>query len=183
VPEVESRHFQLNRGQFLIATCTLAIMRRQTSYLEGQIGIQQRSSRQWVNIIQWHQHTVGGGSDRIEIAFQIENPTTNPLRLDVITSKASGQSNDSGLATFLAPFNPFQSELYVSLDSQMMSHYQQGDLVLEVEVSVFFTDAFDNQCNQIFKRILVCGQQNNTLLVRESHTRMRRSGPNDPPED
>lgn len=43
-------------------------------------------------------------------------------------------------------------------------------MVLEVEVSVFFTDAFDNQWNQIFQRILVCRKHNNYfLLERAAH--------------
>jgi len=158
-------------------------IRTQTEHLERQITIQQRSSRQWVNISGWRQHPVTDRPDTIEISFQIENPTPVALHLDFVMCRAGGQSNDSGLATFLAPNNPFPHQLYVRLDNEQMGHYRQGDLVLETEVSVFFTDAFDNQWNQIFQRILVCGQGNNALYVRESRTRMRRSGPNDPHED
>jgi hypothetical protein len=158
-------------------------IRTQTEHLQKQISIQQRSSRQWVNVTDWHQQAVVARPNTIEIAFQIKNPTSIPLRLDIVMSKASGQSNDSGLVTFLAPDNPFPHELYVTLTTEQLTHYEQGKLVLDTEISVFFTDAFDNQWNQTFQRILVCGRYENYIYVRESRTRMHRSGPNGPRED
>jgi hypothetical protein len=156
---------------------------RQTEHLERQIEIQQRSSRQWLNVLEWRQHLAEEMPNNIGIYFQIENPTDIPLRLDAVMSGALGQQLDSGLVTFLAPDNPFPMEFFVRLNAEQMALYEGNGLVLEVEVSVFFTDAFDNQWNQIFQRMLLCRRQNNYLYVRESRTRMRRSGPNDPHED
>ncbi len=158
-------------------------IKRQTEHLESQINIQQRSSRQWVNIAEWQQHLADGMANTVQVSFQIENPTRIPLRLDAVMYKAGGSHGNSGLVTFLPPDNPFPHQLHVILNKEQMTLYESSGLVLETEVSVFFTDAFDNQWNQIFERILVCGRHNNSLYVRESRTRMRRSGPNDPHED
>ncbi len=136
-----------------------------------------------MNVTDWQQQAVIGRPNTIEIAFKIKNPTSIPLRLDMVMSKANGESNDSGLVTFLAPDNPFPHELYVALTKEQLAPYEQSKLVLEAEVSVFFTDAFGNQWNQIFQRILVCGRHDGYIHVRESRTRMHRSGPGDPLED
>jgi len=135
-----------------------------------------------MNIAEWRQHPADGMTNTIEVSFQIENPTPIPLRLDAVMYKAGGSHGSSGLVTFLPPDNPFPHQLHVILNKEQMAFYESSRLVLETEVSVSFTDAFDNQWNQIFERILVCGRQNNYLYVRESRTRMRRSGPNDPQE-
>ena len=167
----------------LIALGGIGFLWRQNRHLERQIGIQQRSSRQWVNVTDWQQQTVSDRPNTIEIDFQVKNPTSIPLRLDMVMSKTSGQSNDSGVVTFLAPDNPFPRELYVTLNTEQLTLYEQSKLVLDTEVSVFFTDAFDNQWNQIFQRILVCGRYENYIYVRESRTQMHRSGPNDALKD
>jgi hypothetical protein len=158
-------------------------IQRQTGHLESQITIQQRSSRQWVNISGWQQHLADGMANTIEVSFQIENPTPIPLRLDGVMYKANGTNGASGLVTFLPPENPFPHQLHVILNKEQTALYEKAKLVLETEVSVFFTDAFDNQWNQVFERILVCGHHNNQLYVRESRTRMHRSGPNDSHEE
>src|SRR5947208_13233689 len=49
-------------------------IRTQTEHLEKQISIQQRSSRQWVNVTDCQQQAVIGRPNTIEIAFKIKNP-------------------------------------------------------------------------------------------------------------
>lgn len=158
-------------------------IRTQTEHLEKQIAIQQRSSRQWVNVIEWRHERSSSRQDTLELFYRIENPTPIPLRLDMVMSKTNGSNGGSGLVTFLVPDNPFPCDLSVILNPEQLLHFHKGDLVLNVEISVFFTDAFDNQWNQIFQRILVCGPHTTKPYVRQSRTRMRRSGPNDPQED
>lgn len=166
----------------VVALCVLGFIarqnwhiQRQTASLERQLNIQQRSSRQWLNILDWRQHDAKGNMT-FGIYFKIENPTKVPLHLDHVKCSVRGQREHSMLGTFLAPDNPFPHEFYVSLDITEWTSYSIGSgVVLEVEVSVFFTDAFDNHWNQIFQRTLFCQGHDNTLHVRESRTIMRRS--------
>ena len=137
-----------------------------------------------MNVNQWEHQLADGLPNTIQIHFQIENPTPIPLHLDMILCKAC-QSLSFRACTFLVPDNPFPHQFNIRLSTEQMALYgnAQEGLVLSVEISVFFTDAFNNQWNQIFERMMVCRRVDNYLYVRESQTRMRRSSPNDPHED
>ena len=87
----------------------------------------------------------------------------------MIICKALGQSQSSGLVTFLVPDNPFPHQFNIRLSTEQMALYgnaQEGS-VLSVEISVFFTDAFNNQWNQIFERMMVCEEQTTTFMLRK----------------
>ena len=54
-------------------------IRTQSEHVAKQIDIQQRSSRQWMNVNQWEHQLADGLPNTIQIHFQIENPTPIPF--------------------------------------------------------------------------------------------------------
>ncbi len=151
---------------------------RQADYLGQQTHIQETAARQWLLIGGWKQHRVDGHPDTIRTLFEITNPTSAPLWVDVIYCDVNGQTPHSGLGTYLVPESPYLSEFVFGIKPNQIAHYEDGNgvgLVLHVVLSVFFRDTFDNHWEQTFDGYFVFRQPNNYLFVRESRTSVRSS--------
>jgi hypothetical protein len=166
----------------VVALVGLRFVYRQNKNIEQQLGIQKRSSRQWVIIGNWRQDWSSRlGVNVLELSFDITNPTPIPLRLDLVASKMNGDFNDERLATFLVPQNPHSCNFIVTLNEPQADLYRTKGWSSNAEVSVYFTDAFDNQWCQTLQCLMFLAALQE-IVTCEHRTTMRRSSPDKPEE-
>src|SRR5262249_27480991 len=102
------------------------------------------------------------------------NPTSLPLFLDCVTTTADSTGSTTPISTFLVPNHPYDLQIIPILNAENRGRYDEKGLVLNVEVSVFFTDWFENKWKQRFTALIWCARTDNYLEVQESRTTMRR---------
>jgi hypothetical protein len=154
---------------------TLKDVGRQSDYLEKQTHIQQTAARQWVRVGNWRQHRVDSKDVMVAFDFEVTNPTTAPLFVDLLMFKANGHMETTGLSSYLVPNTPFPWQFVVGLNQEEATKFLNTGAVLNVEVSVFFRDAFDNKWEQTTESIFQCRHHNNFLDIVEGRTKIRSS--------
>ena len=125
---------------------------------EASVKLQEAAKRQWLNLDNWNvQGEIDVPNYRLRIWFQIANPTQVPLTLHFVLTKIESERLDDGEVSLLTPGNPRSIGIMIPATKDQMDRFTRSTLVLDLEISVLFADAFGKHWEQIFGRRLMCG--------------------------
>jgi hypothetical protein len=138
----------------LVALGGVWVIRRQTNHLQSQLELQAVGLRQWVNTRQWRTN-VSYEKSRLDIEFEIVNPTPAPIVLLFVTvTTAGGKSESTGFPenAMLIPDNPYRMNIAVDRTPEQRHNYTApSGLVLGIEDSISYTDALQQKWEQRFR--------------------------------
>jgi hypothetical protein len=155
---------------------------RSAAAMENLAQIQRAAMQQWVSIENWKTELGFCGPSSLQINFDIDNPTSWPLTLDLVEIVTGGGNRyTEGIANLLPPRSPHYTGFTLDLTSEQLADYQKGILVINVICSVAFRNAFDKQITQKLRTMLVCGAK--SLAVSPERNQQYDSTPQDERED
>jgi hypothetical protein len=106
----------------------------------------------------WTVQNVLSGDVRFLVWFNIVNPTHIPITLHFVSTRVEGgQSTDSVIGPMLLPDNPVAHCVTIIGNKEQSERFQGSRLVITLETTVLFADAFGKHWKQVFGRYVLCG--------------------------
>jgi hypothetical protein len=128
---------------------------------ERSVKLQEAISRQWVNIENWSANApnyfTGKTEAKLQVFFDVINPTKMPLTLDRIVVQINGTPFTIFHRNALAPDKKYTAFFEIALNPTESKHYGNGRLPVIFDGMVSFTDAFGNLRGQPFTKFCTCG--------------------------
>jgi hypothetical protein len=155
----------LTAALVVIGAITWGAMYSSVVATKKSVALQEAALRQWVTIDKIRSRTnpsfaTGTSETMLIVSFDVRNPTKMPLTLEWIVARLGGSRNDTALHYVLPPGESYPAEVSTILREPRIENYSRSNLVLDLIVTVGFTDALEKSVKHAVGFTCVYGPSN-----------------------
>ena len=120
------------------------------------VKLQEIGLKQWIELSHWQVELEA--LSRLNLTFQLVNPTKLPLTLDTVVITTKGPKTETIRAgSLLAPENPFVIKMKIDIDVFGYAELRSSGFSFGLVCAVRFTDCLEQYWEQTLGRIILCG--------------------------
>lgn len=121
-------------------------VRRQAQIMSRSLRLQESGLRQWLVTDEWNVEM--GHDNEVTVIFSVLNETPLPLWLEGADIKVPKFEQVSAIGTWLVPKGKYPINAPVKISDERMAAFEEGHLILPVDLSLTFRDSLRNRWEQ-----------------------------------